>query len=72
MHLYAQGGYAFGLRSTKSPVTRWHELVETWLGTNRAVLSVNSGGTPELKFLDGNGKIPSKFPDYTHHGVNEL
>jgi acetyl esterase/lipase len=33
MHLYAQGGHAFGLRRTKYPVTRWPELVETWLGT---------------------------------------
>ena len=33
MHLYAQGGHAFGLRKTKMPVTRWPELVETWLGT---------------------------------------
>jgi acetyl esterase/lipase len=33
MHLYAQGGHAFGLRRTKLPVTRWPELVETWLGT---------------------------------------
>lgn len=33
MHLYAQGGHAFGLRRTKSPVTRWPQLVETWLGT---------------------------------------
>ena len=32
MHLYAQGGHAFGLRRTKLPVTRWPELVETWLG----------------------------------------
>ena len=33
MHLYAQGGHAFGLRRTKLPVTKWPELVETWLGT---------------------------------------
>lgn len=33
MHLYAQGGHAFGLRRTKFPVTRWPQLVETWLGT---------------------------------------
>jgi acetyl esterase/lipase len=33
MHLYAQGGHAFGLRQTKFPATRWPELVETWLGT---------------------------------------
>jgi len=33
MHLYAQGGHAFGLRRTKLPVTAWPELVETWLGS---------------------------------------
>ncbi|MGD0796854.1 MAG: alpha/beta hydrolase [Acidobacteriaceae bacterium] len=33
MHLYAQGGHAFGLRPTKLAVTHWPELVETWLGT---------------------------------------
>ena len=31
MHLYAQGGHAFGLRRTKLPVTAWPQLVETWL-----------------------------------------
>jgi len=33
MHLYAQGGHAFGLRRTKFPVTGWPKLVETWLET---------------------------------------
>jgi acetyl esterase/lipase len=33
MHLYAQGGHAFGLRRTKLPVTAWPQLVETWLVT---------------------------------------
>jgi len=33
MHLYAQGGHAFGLRRTKLPVSRWPELVEIWLRT---------------------------------------
>jgi len=33
MHLYAQGGHAFGLRRTKLPATAWPQLVETWLGT---------------------------------------
>ena len=31
MHLYAQGGHAFGLRRTKLAVTAWPQLVETWL-----------------------------------------
>ena len=33
MHLYAQGGHAFGLRRTKFPATAWPQLVETWLGS---------------------------------------
>jgi acetyl esterase/lipase len=33
MHLYAEGKHAFGLRPTKFPITRWPELVETWLRT---------------------------------------
>ncbi|HVH66679.1 MAG TPA: alpha/beta hydrolase [Gemmatimonadales bacterium] len=33
LHLYAEGGHAFGLRQTKLPVTGWPRLVETWLQT---------------------------------------
>jgi acetyl esterase/lipase len=33
MHLYAQGGHAFGLRPSKLPISQWPRLVETWLGT---------------------------------------
>jgi hypothetical protein len=33
MHLFAKGGRAFGLRPTESPITRWPQLVETWLET---------------------------------------
>ena len=33
MHLYAQGGHAFGLRRTTFPITGWPQFVETWLGT---------------------------------------
>ena len=33
MHLYAQGGHAFGLRRTKFPITAWPQSVETWLDT---------------------------------------
>ena len=33
MHLYAQGGHAFGLRPSKLPIALWPRLVETWLGT---------------------------------------
>jgi acetyl esterase/lipase len=33
MHLYAEGGHGFGLRPTKFPITKWPQLVETWLRT---------------------------------------
>jgi len=33
IHLYAQGGHAFGLRHPESPVGEWPGLVEKWLGT---------------------------------------
>jgi acetyl esterase/lipase len=33
MHLYAQGGHAFGLRPTELPITHWPSLVDTWLHT---------------------------------------
>lgn len=33
MHLYAQGGHAFGLRPNKLPIARWPQLVEAWLRT---------------------------------------
>lgn len=33
MHLYAEGGHAFGIRRTKFPITEWPQLVTTWLKT---------------------------------------
>lgn len=33
LHLYAEGGHAFGLRRTKFPITAWPQLVEMWLQT---------------------------------------
>ena len=33
MHLYRDGGHAFGLRQTKDPITEWPQLVEKWLRT---------------------------------------
>ena len=31
MHLYAEGGHAFGLRPSPFPISKWPALVETWL-----------------------------------------
>jgi len=33
MHLYAQGGHAFGLHASNLPIAQWPRLVETWLAT---------------------------------------
>jgi acetyl esterase/lipase len=43
MHLYAQGGHAFGLRPTPLPIGRWPALVEQWLHTI-GVLGSQDGG----------------------------
>ena len=42
MHLYAEGGHAFGLRPSKFPITGWPRLAETWL---RTIGMVPDGGT---------------------------
>lgn len=31
MHLFAQGGHAFGARRTSAPITHWPDLATTWL-----------------------------------------
>lgn len=31
VHLFANGGHAFGLRQTEQPITRWPSLAEAWL-----------------------------------------
>ena len=33
LQVFEKGGHAFGLRPTASPITRWPQLVETWLAT---------------------------------------
>jgi acetyl esterase/lipase len=33
LHVYGKGEHAFGLRPTEWPITRWPQLVETWLAT---------------------------------------
>ena len=33
MHLYSNGGHAFGLRRTQFPITEWPRLAEVWLTT---------------------------------------
>jgi hypothetical protein len=31
LHIYPEGGHAFGLRPTKYDITRWPRLAEAWL-----------------------------------------
>jgi acetyl esterase/lipase len=45
LHLYAQGGHAFGLRATRLPISHWPALVEQWLRTI-GVPSPREGSTP--------------------------
>ncbi len=45
MHIYLKGGHAFGLRPTEFPITRWPQLVETWL-TAINMISNKSEKTP--------------------------
>ena len=33
MHLYAQGGHAFGVRRTNLPITHWTDLADAWMRT---------------------------------------
>ena len=33
LHVFVNGGHAFGLRRTEAPITRWTDLAETWLRT---------------------------------------
>jgi hypothetical protein len=33
LHIYAEGGHGFGLRSGDLPILGWPKLVETWLHT---------------------------------------
>ena len=33
MHVYAQGGHAFGLRQTSNAITRWPQVAEKWMSS---------------------------------------
>ncbi len=37
LHLYAQGGHAYGLRHTNFAITEWPQLVQKWLETIRMI-----------------------------------
>jgi hypothetical protein len=53
MHLYAQGGHAFGLRASKLPIAQWPRLVETWLVTS-------NGGRGPRTLIDKNDTDPRR------------
>jgi acetyl esterase/lipase/phage tail protein X len=74
MHLYAQGGHAFGLRRTKFPVTQWPELVERWLQTiGMTSVKRNSPAAPAVHIqperfhIVGKGETLSKI-SYKYYG----
>jgi len=50
MHLYAQGGHAFGLRPTQLPIGRWPMLAEQWLQTI-GMLNAQPGEDPATPAL---------------------
>ena len=33
LHIYAEGGHAYGMRPTALPISTWPQAVETWLHT---------------------------------------
>ncbi|MBP6668825.1 MAG: alpha/beta hydrolase [Gemmatimonadales bacterium] len=43
LHVYVNGGHAFGLRRTASPITAWPELVEAWLGATGVIGRAGAG-----------------------------
>jgi acetyl esterase/lipase len=43
MHLYPQGGHAFGLRPTSNPITHWPALAETWM-SSIGMIPAQAGG----------------------------
>lgn len=45
MHLYAEGGHAFGLRAGKLPIGAWPGLVESWM-RSLGVLAAPAAGRP--------------------------
>jgi acetyl esterase/lipase/phage tail protein X len=61
MHLYAQGGHAFGLRRTKFPVTQWPQLAETWLQTIGMIsLERDSPAAPAVQ-IQPETIVPQRF-----------
>ena len=61
MHLYAQGGHGFGLRRTEHPITRWPELVETWLQTIGMASGERSSPAPSAAHIQPEAIGPQRF-----------
>ena len=59
LHVYVKGGHAFGLRPTESPITRWPQLVETWLTT--------VGMTQRARLLERRGHDHLRLGRYAVH-----
>lgn len=47
MHLYAQGGHAFGLRKRDLPIGQWPRLVEAWLHGIGVLSATDAAATPK-------------------------
>jgi acetyl esterase/lipase len=37
LHVFANGGHGYGLRTTELPITHWPKLVETWMRTIKMI-----------------------------------
>ncbi len=59
LHLYAQGGHAFGLRATNLPVRHWTELAEQWL---RAIGMFGTQEPRPFRSAAGAGASPVPVP----------
>jgi len=59
MHLFAEGGHAFGLRRTGHAIANWPKLAETWLAEMGMIgAGAYSPITPALQRVSGAAKPP--------------
>lgn len=47
LHIYSQGGHGYGLRRTSLPITKWPEIVQTWLHTIGVVVNTGPVSPPK-------------------------
>lgn len=61
MHLCAEGKHGFGLRRTELPITRWPELVGTWLRTIRMISGEHSTSAAPALHVQPETAEPQRF-----------